>query len=144
MWKHLILTVVIGLSFLSAADVQNIEKLQAEKQALELKLEAYALKKKIIELENFIEQDKIEKEEKAERERALIRYSTAMSSALVPEFNSTAIAAAILLDSSLSSWEDSVAMALPVPFVAISFLPKRLRLCSIKEFAALMMGSVER
>jgi len=74
MWKHLILTIVIGVSFLSAADVQNIKKLQVEKQALELKLEAYALKKKIIELEKFIEQDKVEKEEKAERERALIQF----------------------------------------------------------------------
>jgi len=74
MLKHLILTVIIGLSFLSAGDVQNIKKLQVEKQELQLKLEAYALKKKIIELENFIEQDKVEKEEKAERERALIQF----------------------------------------------------------------------
>jgi len=74
MWKRLILTTVIGLSFLSAADAENIEKLQVEKQALKLKLEAYALKKKIIELENFIEQDKVKKEEKAERARALIQF----------------------------------------------------------------------
>ena len=74
MLKHLILTIVVGISFLSAGDVQNIKKLQVEKQELQLKLEAYTLKKKIIELENFIEQDKAKKEEKAERERALIKF----------------------------------------------------------------------
>ena len=61
----------MGISFINAENVQDLEKLKVEKQALELKLEAYTLKKKIIELENFIEKDKIEKEERIEREKAL-------------------------------------------------------------------------
>ena len=66
--------VFIGISFLNADSIQNLEKLKAEKQALVLKLEAYSLKKKIIEMQNFIENDKLQKEKKIERERALIRF----------------------------------------------------------------------
>ena len=70
--------VFIGISFLSADSIQNLEKLKAEKQALVLKLEAYSLKKKIIEMQNFIENDKLQKEKKIERERALIRFKNAL------------------------------------------------------------------
>jgi proteasome assembly chaperone (PAC2) family protein len=42
-------------------------------KALELKLEAYALKKKILEMEKFIEQEKSERKAKVEREKALIK-----------------------------------------------------------------------
>ncbi|CAA6807240.1 MAG: Unknown protein [uncultured Sulfurovum sp.] len=63
----------MGIGFLNAGDVQNIQKLQAEKKALELKLEAYALKKKIIEMEQFFEKTRVEKEERLERERALVQ-----------------------------------------------------------------------
>jgi len=74
MVKYIITMVFIGISFLSADSIQNLEKLKAEKQALVLKLEAYSLKKKIIEMQNFIENDKLQKEKKIERERALIRF----------------------------------------------------------------------
>jgi len=67
------MVLVLGISFLNAGDVQNIEKLKAQKQVLELKLESYALKKKIIEMEIFFEQTKLAKEERLEREKALIR-----------------------------------------------------------------------
>jgi len=73
MLKYILITVFIGTSLLHGADAPNLTKLEAEKRALELKLESYTLKKKIIELENFLKQDRLEKEEKAERERALIR-----------------------------------------------------------------------
>lgn len=73
MLKYMIIFVFIGVSFLGAENINNIDKLEAEKYALQLKLEAYTLKKKIIELEKFIEEDKMKKEEKIEREHALIR-----------------------------------------------------------------------
>jgi len=69
--RYIFLLLFMGISFINAENVQDLEKLKVEKQALELKLEAYTLKKKIIELENFIEKDKIEKEERIEREKAL-------------------------------------------------------------------------
>jgi len=72
MLKYLVISMVIGISFLNAENIQNIEKLKAEKEALVLKLEAYSLKKKIIEMQNFIENDRLEKEKKLARERALI------------------------------------------------------------------------
>jgi len=61
------------MSFLSAGSSQDIEKLEAEKKVLELQLEAYALKKKIIEIEKFIEKEKLEKKARVEREKALIK-----------------------------------------------------------------------
>jgi len=69
---------IIGINFLNADNIQNIEKLKAEKEALVLKLEAYSLKKKIIEMQNFIENDRIQKEKKLARERALIRFKNAL------------------------------------------------------------------
>ena len=63
----------IGISFIHADNIQNLDKLKAEKQALVLKLEAYALKKQIIEMENFIANDKLVKEKRIEREKALVR-----------------------------------------------------------------------
>jgi hypothetical protein len=73
MLKYIFITLVIGIGFLNAGNVQNIENLKAEKKALELKLEAYALKKKIIEMEMFFEKAELEKQKKIDREKALIR-----------------------------------------------------------------------
>lgn len=73
MLKYLLVCLMIGIGFSNAGEVQTIEKLEAQKKALELKLEAYTLKKKIIEMELFFEKTRMEKEEKAEREKALIQ-----------------------------------------------------------------------
>lgn len=73
MLKYLLMTLMIGIGFLNAADIQNIETLKAEKEALELKLETYTIKKKILEIEMFFEKTKAAKEELIEREKALVR-----------------------------------------------------------------------
>jgi len=73
MLRYISVTLLIVMSFLSAGNLQEIEKLEAEKKVLELKLEAYALKKKIIQMEKFLEQEKSEKKAKIEREKALIK-----------------------------------------------------------------------
>ena len=78
MLRYVMIMVFIGMSFLHAENVQNLEQLKAEKEALVLKLEAYALKKKIIEMQNFIESEKLKKEKRIERERALIRFKNAL------------------------------------------------------------------
>jgi len=78
MLRYLMITIFIGMSFLQAENLPNIEKLKAEKEALVLKLEAYALKKKIIEMEKFIESEKLKKEKRIERERALMRFKQAL------------------------------------------------------------------
>lgn len=73
MLKYMVMTLVIGMSLLQAGNAQEIQKLEAEKKVLELKLEAYALKKKIIEMEKFLEQEQSERKAKVEREKALIK-----------------------------------------------------------------------
>jgi len=78
MFRYLIIMMLIGVSFLNADSIQNLEKLKAEKEALVLKLEAYSLKKKIIEMQNFIENEKLKKEKRAERQKALIRFKNAL------------------------------------------------------------------
>ena len=80
MVKYIIAIAFVGISFIHADSIQNLEKLKAEKQALVLKLEAYTLKKKIIEMQNFIENDRIQKEKRRERERALIRFKNELRS----------------------------------------------------------------
>jgi len=72
MLKYLTILMFIGISFMYAETI-NLDKAKAEKQALLLKLENYSLKKKIIEIQNFIENDKLKKEKRIEREKALIR-----------------------------------------------------------------------
>ena len=72
MLKYLIILMFIGISFMYAETI-NLDKLKAEKQALLLKLENYSLKKKIIEIQNFIEKDKLKKEKRKKREKALLR-----------------------------------------------------------------------
>lgn len=67
------LSMLIGIGFSHADNVQTLDKLQAENQALLLKLEAYSLKKKIIEMQNFIANDKLQKERKIERDKALVQ-----------------------------------------------------------------------
>ena len=74
MLKYIVVSMFMGISFVHAENIENLAKLKAEKQALVLKLEAYALKKQIIEMENFIENEKLKKEKKIEREKALIRF----------------------------------------------------------------------
>jgi len=71
MLKYLIILMFIGISFMYAETI-NLDKLKAEKQALLLKLENYSIKKKIIEIQNFIENDKLKKEKRMKREKALI------------------------------------------------------------------------
>jgi len=72
MLKYLTTLIFLGISF-TYAETINLDKLKAEKQALLLKLENYSMKKKIIEIQNFIENDKLKKEKKREREKALLR-----------------------------------------------------------------------
>ncbi len=74
MLKYIFIMIFISISFVNGEDVQSLEKLKVEKQALELKLEAYALKKKIMEIESFLEQKRIEKKERMEREKALAKF----------------------------------------------------------------------
>ncbi len=74
MTKSILLFLLLGVSSLSAENVKNLQKLESEKKALELKLQAYTLKKKIIEMENFFKKEKLEKEEKIARKRALIKF----------------------------------------------------------------------
>ena len=62
-----------GISFIYADNIQSLEQLRAEKEALILKLEVYDLKQKIIERQNFIENDKLIKEKKRNRANALVR-----------------------------------------------------------------------
>lgn len=76
MLKYLIVSMLIGVNTIHATNVQNLDKLEAEKKALVLKLEAYTIQKKIIEMENFIEQDKVEKEKVREREKALLQLKS--------------------------------------------------------------------
>ena len=71
MLKYLTILMFIGISFMYAETI-NLDKLKAEKQALLLKLENYSIKKKIIEIQNFIENDKLKKEKRMKREKALI------------------------------------------------------------------------
>lgn len=63
----------VGISFIYADNIQSLEQLRAEKEALILKLEVYDLKQKIIERQNFIENDKLAKEKNRNRENALVR-----------------------------------------------------------------------
>ena len=85
MFKYMAFVLVLGISFLGAENVQELstahsrqsshelQQLENQREALELKLESYKLKKRIIEIQNFIEKDKLEKKERAERKAALIK-----------------------------------------------------------------------
>lgn len=74
MLKYILIIILISISFVNGEEVQSLEKLKVEKQALELKLEAYALKKKIIEMESFLEKKRMEKKERIKREEALAKF----------------------------------------------------------------------
>ena len=67
------ISLLLVASSLNATEpkAQDIEKLKVEKQALELKLEAYKLQKEIVVLEEFLKKKKEEKEEIKRREEAL-------------------------------------------------------------------------
>jgi len=85
MLKYMAFTLVLGMTFLGAENVQelstkpssqSLQQLENQREALELKLESYKLKKRIIEIQNFIEKDKLEKEERAERKAALMKLKS--------------------------------------------------------------------
>jgi len=80
MLKHIIISMFIGISFIYADNTQSLEQLKAEKEALILKLEVYELKQKIIERQNFIENDKLAKEKKRNRNNALLRLKNDLKS----------------------------------------------------------------
>lgn len=73
MVRYMVITLALGMSLLQAGNAQEIQKLEAEKKVLELKLESYALKKKILEMEKVIEKQQSERRAKVEREKALIQ-----------------------------------------------------------------------
>jgi len=73
MLKYIIISMFIGISFIYADNIQSLEQLRAEKEVLILKLEVYDLKQKIIERQNFIENDKLIKEKNRNRANALVR-----------------------------------------------------------------------
>ena len=73
MLKYIIISMFIGISFIYADNIQSLEQLRAEKEVLILKLEVYDLKQKIIERQNFIENDKLTKEKNRNRANALVR-----------------------------------------------------------------------
>lgn len=74
MLKYIIIGIFVGISFIHADNIQNLDRLEVEKRALMLQLETYALKKQIIEMKNFIENDRLERKEKMEHEEALTRF----------------------------------------------------------------------
>ena len=85
MLKYITITLLLGITFLGAENLQEVSMVQTrqssldlqqlanQKEALALKLESIKLQKKIIEIQNFIEKDKLEKKERAERKAALIK-----------------------------------------------------------------------
>lgn len=74
--RNFVIALFITISFSYADNIQNsksVELLKSEKKALELKLEAYKLKKKLIEMEKFFEKERLEKKERLEHEKALMK-----------------------------------------------------------------------
>lgn len=80
MLKYVITIMFVGISFIHADNIQKLDKLEAEKQVLLLKLETYSLQKKIIEMENFIAHNKLRKEKEAAREKALVQFKNDLRS----------------------------------------------------------------
>jgi len=88
MLKYITITLLLGITFLSAENLQEVSMVQTrqssldlqqlanQKEALALKLESIKLQKKIIEIQNFIEKDKLEKQERAERKAALLKLKS--------------------------------------------------------------------
>lgn len=78
--KHIVIALFIIISFSYAENIQSrenskgVEVLKSEKQALELKLESYKLKKELIEMEKFFEKERLEKKERIEHEKALMKF----------------------------------------------------------------------
>ncbi len=76
--KNSIIVLFIVISFSCAENIQNknsnVEELKSEKQALELKLESYKLKKKLMEMEKFFEKERLEKKERLEHEKAIMKF----------------------------------------------------------------------
>lgn len=88
MLKYITITLLLGITFLGAENLQEVSMVQTrqssldlqqlanQKEALALKLESIKLQKKIIEIQNFIEKDKLEKQERAERKAALLKLKS--------------------------------------------------------------------
>ena len=78
--KNLVMILLLISSFLYADNIQSSEAsqsvtvLESEKQALELKLESYKLKKKLIEMEKFFEKERLRRKERIEHEKALMKF----------------------------------------------------------------------
>ena len=78
--KNSIISLLIIVSFSCAGNIQSIdtnksvEELKFKKEALELQLEAYKLKKKLIEMEKFFEKERLDKKERFEHEKALVKF----------------------------------------------------------------------
>lgn len=80
MFKYITMFMLIGINLLSAENIQatqvtqSINKLEANNQILALQLEAIELKKRIIEMENFIEKNQLKKERESKRASAIARF----------------------------------------------------------------------
>ncbi len=74
MLKYITIFMFIGISLIHAENIQTLNKLETENQVLALQLEAIALKKQIIEMENFIESDKLKKKTHLKHAKAIIQF----------------------------------------------------------------------
>ena len=78
--RNFVIALFIIISFSCAENIQSrdssksVEELNTEKRALELKLEAYKLKKELLEMEKFFEKERLEKKERIEHEKALMKF----------------------------------------------------------------------
>ena len=74
MLKKITILMVIGINLTYADNIQTVNTLESQNQVLALKLEATQLKKKIIEMEKIIEQDKLKKEKEAKHVSAIAKF----------------------------------------------------------------------
>ncbi len=74
MLKNITIVMIIGINLIHAENIQAIDKLEKDNQILSLQLESIALKKQIIEMQNFIENDKLKKEKEIRHESAIAKF----------------------------------------------------------------------
>jgi len=74
MLKYITILMFIGINLIHAENIQPINKLEKDNQILSLQLEAIALKKQIIEMQNFIDHDKLKKEKQSRHEMAIAKF----------------------------------------------------------------------
>ncbi len=80
MFKYITIFMLIGINLLSAENIQatqvtqSISRLEANNQVLALQLEAIELKKRIIEMENFIANNQLKKEKESKRAIAIAQF----------------------------------------------------------------------